>query len=99
MLMADLAPSYDTFLWGLQARIARILHVSESTISRDVKAVLRPDPARTCPTCGARKLSAEELERMDAIIEEFVSEDVPERDVGTPLTEQAGSSASIETGR
>ena len=41
--------------WGSQARIARLLGVSESTISRDLAALRRQaDEAHRCPFCGRR---------------------------------------------
>jgi hypothetical protein len=40
--------------WGTQARLARELGVSRSTICRDVAFLLRE--SRPCPCCGALKL-------------------------------------------
>jgi hypothetical protein len=37
---------------GVQARIAYELGVSAATISRDVRAALRPSERCYCPTCG-----------------------------------------------
>ncbi len=51
---------------GVQARIARHLGVHRSTISRDVRALLRGLPAPTCPCCGA--LRARALDRLEALL-------------------------------
>lgn len=69
-LMLLLAPDYSPFQWGLQVRIARILEVSEATISRDVKALLSSHGNR-CPTCGLVRLTDEDWERLDAAIEQI----------------------------
>jgi hypothetical protein len=60
------------FRYGAQAAIARRLRVSQSTISRDVRAVLGCRPVR-CPTCGCgcqvladRDVSVAELAGLDA---------------------------------
>jgi hypothetical protein len=41
------------FVPGMQARIARHLGVSRSTVCRDVQAILRGLPSPWCPCCGA----------------------------------------------
>jgi hypothetical protein len=53
----NLAGELGGFHPGVQAQIARLLGVSEATISRDVAAILSgPDPrdAGRCPFCGCR---------------------------------------------
>lgn len=41
---------------GTQAALARALDVSEATISRDLRGILKAGPSRSCPLCGARAL-------------------------------------------
>lgn len=53
---------------GVQARIAAHLGVSRATISRDVAALLRGIPARSCPCCGALRTRA--LDRLEALLED-----------------------------
>jgi hypothetical protein len=53
---------------GVQARIAAKLGVHRSTISRDVRAILRGVPSPTCPCCGALRVRA--LDRLEALLED-----------------------------
>ena len=67
-LWGELGPYYSPLQRGLQARIARMLGVSEATISRDVRAILQLGRHESCPTCGLIRLTDEDWERLDAAI-------------------------------
>lgn len=74
-LMLLLGPDYGPFQWGLQVRIARILEVSEATISRDVAALFgTTGDRRRCPTCGLARLTEKDWQRLDAAIEQTALE-------------------------
>ena len=70
-IMAEMVLPSGKLHRGMQARIARMLGVSQATISRDIIAVLRPEPSRYCSACGARQFSTIEIERLDEKIEEL----------------------------
>jgi len=53
---------------GVRSRIARHLGVHRSTVSRDVRALLRGLPAPACPCCGA--LRARALDRLEELLED-----------------------------
>jgi hypothetical protein len=57
------------FRYGAQAAIARRLRVSQSTVSRDVRAVLGCRPVR-CPTCGC---GCRVLAERDGSVEELAA--------------------------
>ena len=44
--------------------------VSEATILRDVRAILRHGCREPCPTCGLARLTDEDWEQLDAAIED-----------------------------
>lgn len=67
-LLSEFAPYYSPLQRGLQVRIARTLGVSEATISRDVRAILRCTDRQACPTCGLAQLTPDDWERLDAAI-------------------------------
>lgn len=55
--VAELLLSKPPLARGVQAEIARALHVHRSTINRDVKALLvAARPGRPCPLCGAHTI-------------------------------------------